>query len=420
VAEAGIQFRLLNTDPAFGTSELMRSGWSGEELKLGGVQVTVRQGFAGFYGHTDANGHVKLTVAKNSDTKVCLEVENDTVEVTEFLIETTVCVKSLGKLDSDRSEVVDVRNDYVNVLASMTDARKYLKDVANHTMPKLTVLVGGNAMLLTPNGRSFTPCAGRVPSLAGLGLDLLTFWSPIALTWSATAEFLLSVDIVLNPADDGSRGVPVHEYGHAIMCDYLLDQGIDAFELAWLDVAKQAASQGADDQGSYLAEGFADFVTAQVVGGTNYFAGSGSVASESVNYCAAGTPCLESNGTDESTFKGQVERVVTTLLDAFDGPDGVATANDGSHWQVSGQPFAFQGGANDSNRNDEGVVLEAKDLGALFEHWDERGTLLREDNFLGGLADLAEERGYAEADVCAMFALHDTSSTCPGMSRSMP
>ena len=48
--ELDLQFRLLNTDPAFGTSEVMRSGWSGEELKLEGVQVVVRQGFAGFYG----------------------------------------------------------------------------------------------------------------------------------------------------------------------------------------------------------------------------------------------------------------------------------------------------------------------------------------------------------------------------------
>jgi hypothetical protein len=416
-----VQFRVLNTDPAFGTDRVMRSGWSGRELKLAGVKVEVRQGLASFFEHTDVNGHVRLEVAKNSDTKVCVKLENDVVEITEFLIETTVCVRRIGELAGDTSVTIDVREDYVNALVAMTDAREYLRTVVGHTMPKLTVLVGGNAMLLSPTGRSFAPCMGRVPSLLGLGADVVgalgSLLSPASLIWSTATDFLLSVDVVLLPGNDGSRGVPVHEYGHAVMCDLMLEQGLDAFEIAWTDVILQTASQGADDEGSYLNEAFADFVTAQVIGGTNYFAASGSVASEHVNYCASGTPCLEIDGSDRSTFQGQVQRVVTTLMDAFDGD--TASANDGSHWNVSATPFVHQG-TNDSNQNDEAIQLQARDLPALFSYWDARGTLLREDNFLGAIADLAEARGFAEADVCDLFALHDPSRSCPRFVTARP
>jgi hypothetical protein len=428
-----IQFRLLNTDPAFGTDQVMRSGWSGEEIKLAGVKVEVRQGLAGFYEHTDANGYVKLKVAKNSNTKVCLQLENDTAEITEFLIETTVCVKSLGKLTGNRSEIIDVREEYANVLAGMTDARSYMKVVAGHSMPKITVLVGGNAMLLGAMGRSFAPCMGRVPSLLGLGADLVgllgSFLSPGALLVTTSIEFLYSVDIVLLPTDDSSRGVAVHEYGHAVMCDMLLKQGLDAFEFAWTDVIRQSASQGAGDQASYLNEAFADFLTAQILGGTNYFPTTSSVESESVNYCPAGGSCLERNYDASDTsglssdaakaaFQAQVRRVAATLQDAFDGQAGTDAPNDASHWQVSA-PYA-QLTAHDSDQSDEAVVLSGRDVRDLFSYWDARGTLLREDNFLGGLADLAKARGYGEAEVCALFALHEAGRTCPGFIARQP
>ena len=418
-----LQFRLLNTDPAFGTDQVMRSGWSGAELKLADVRVEVRQGLAGFYGQTDENGFVHLIVAKDSNTKVCVQVENDTAEITEYLLEKTVCLKNLGKLGGNRSETIDARHDYLNALAAMTDAREYMSQVVGITMPKITVLVGEQADGLAAAGRSFAPCMGRVPSLIGLGTDLLgllgSLVNPAFLVTTTAIEFFYSVDIVLRSDNDSSRGVPVHEYGHAVMCDMLLRQGIDAFELAWTDIIRQTASQSPGNEASYLNEAFADFLTAQVVGGTNYFAASDSTPSENVNYCEAGKACLEVDGRQRGTFSGQVERVVTTLLDAFDGPDGVATANDGSHWETAATPFTHHGG-NDSNRNDETVVLPASDIRALFEYWDERGTLLREDNFLGGLADLAKARGYAEAEVCGLFALHEVGRSCPGFIARRP
>lgn len=407
-----IDFRLLNTDPGFGSSELMRSGWSGEELKLADVKIEVRQGLAGFYDNTDANGHVRLTVAKNSDTRICIQVENDTAEVTEYLLEKTVCVKNIGELSADRSEVVDVRHDYVNALVAMTDARRYAKVVGGFTMPKITVLVGSQADELAVAGRSFTPCMGRAPSLLGLETELLGLLGPVWLAAGAAAEFMFSVDMVLVPGDDASRGVAVHEYGHAMMCELMMRQGLDAFEIAWTDVIIGTASQAADNQASYLAEGWADFVTAQVVGGTNYFAATGAVDSESVNYCPAGTSCLEENFVEGDTFRVQVRRVASLLQDAFDGHGADLGPNDASHWQTAPEPFVHHG-ASDSDFGDEAIALAGGGLLKLFQHWDDRGTLLREDNFFGGLADLAKEDGYADGDVCTLFSLHESGASCP-------
>jgi hypothetical protein len=429
-----IQLRVLNTDPAFGTSEVMRSGWSGEEVKLDGVKVEVRQGLAGFFGHTNADGYVKLTVAKNADTKICIQLENDVAEITEFLIETTLCVKSIGKLAEARFEMVDVKHEYANALAAMTDAHRYLQVVAGQTMQKISVLVGGNAMAVGIFGRSFAPCAGRVPSTVGLITDAIgllgSILTPGAIIVTASVEFLLSVDVVLLPSDDQSRGVAVHEYGHAVMCELLQKQGPEAFQIAWTQVILQSATQGAGDSASYLNEAFADFLTAQVLGGTNYFTTPGSVRSESVEYCPAGGSCLERNydasdtsglsrDADEAAFQAQVRRVATLLQDAFDGQSGTGAPNDASHWQTSGTPYAHAG-AHDSDQADEGVALGGRDLDDLFAYWDARGTLLDESNFLGGLADLAEARGFAEADVCAMFALHESGRACPGFVARRP
>jgi len=414
-----LNFRLLNTDPAFGTDQLMRSGWSGQPLYLSGVTVEVRQGLAAFYADTDAQGYVTLEVAKNADTKVCIQVENDTALLTEFVLRKTICVASLGKLTDYTRQTIDVRHPYLNTLAGMSDARDYLQRTAGISMPKITVLVGSEANELAAAGRSFSPCMGRVPSAIGLGADILgalgSLVNPAFLATAITAEFLYSVDIVLRTDDDDSRGVPVHEYGHTVMCEMLLRQGIDAFEMAWTDAILSTSSQSADSQGSYINEAWADFMTEQVVGGTNYFSPSSAVDSLNVHYCRAGAACFDENFHGTATFQDQVARIVSILHDAFDGnPQGLGL-NDGSDWTqtAANAPLTYVG-VKDSDIRDENVTLPGTDLSTLFERWDDRGQLLREDNFLGGLADVMKGEGVADSDVCALFALHDPSASCPG------
>jgi hypothetical protein len=415
-----LQIVLLNTDSAFGANEVLRSGWSGEEIKLSGVKVEVRQGLAAFYAHTDAQGFVSLKVARDSDTKVCIQVENGTAEITEYLIETTVCIRDLGTLTGDyRRERLEVAHPYLNALAAMTDARRYLLRVAGFEMPKITVMVGSVAQSLSPSGRSYTPCTGRRPSLIGAIIDGLSLLHPAALAFSIFLEFNLSVDMVLLPGDDAARGVAVHEYGHAATCELIAKQGFDAFVLAWGEVMVQTlAGQSALSQASYLAEGFADFFTAQVVGGTNYFQTEAVVSSGNVHYCLAGSRCLEENFDRRpfGVFSAEVSRVASLLQDAFDAHAG-AGPNDASHWQNLGDathPVLAHLGGLDSDRADEAVALGGSDLLTLFEHWDDRGTYLNEDNFFGGLADLAKARGYSDTDVCVLFELHqDLASDCP-------
>jgi hypothetical protein len=414
-----LDFRVLNTDPVFGTAEPMRSGWSGEELKLTGVRIEVRQGLGAFFGETDANGRVTLMVAKNSDTKVCIQLENDTAELTEYLIEKTICVADLGKFTAAASRTVDVSHPYVNALVGMTDADRYLTEMAGgFDMPKLSVLVGEQADGLAAAGRSFAPCMGHMPSVIGLGADLLgllgSLVNPAFLATTTAIEFFYSVDIVLRTEDDDSRGVPVHEYGHAVMCEMLSRQGPDAFQIAWTDIIFATRDQSAGSEASYLNEAWADFIAEQVVGGSNYFApGGDSVPSLHMNYCEAGESCYDSNFSGSSTFEDQVARVVSTLHDAFDGHAQGAGPNDGSHWTGPATGPLAHVGAADSDRGDEAVALSGARFETLFEHWDDRGTLMREDNFLGGLADLMAAEGVAESDICALFELHDPSRSCP-------
>ena len=404
-----LNFRLLNTDPGFGTDEVMRSGWSGEQLHLSRVKIEVRQGLASFFEGTNDWGEVALSVARNSDTKVCIKVENYAAELTKFVVETTSCVANLGKLtDNETSRTIDVRKGFINTLAAMTDAYDYLHATAGITMPKITVLVGGHADRLAREGASFAPCMGNRPNLT---LGLLADLVPVA---GLTLEFLFAVDVVLRTEDDGSRGVPVHEYGHAVMCEMLQRRGLLVFGNVWTDVIFSTRSKG---EISHVNEGFADFLTEQIVGGTNYFRGSGASdnsTSMNVAYCPAGSACFDANFFDRSTFKNRVARVTSILHDAFDGnPENNFGPNDGSHWVLGTSGTLAHVRAVDSDSKDEKVNLINSHLPDLFEHWDERGDTLSEEAFLGGLADLLKDEGFSESDVCALFALHDPSGTCP-------
>jgi hypothetical protein len=203
------------------------------------------------------------------------------------------------------------------------------------------------------------------------------------------------------------------------MCSLLGRQGADAFQLAWTDVIFATSDQeNPENDTSYLNEAFADFLASQVVGGTNYFGPTSDFfSSESMDYCDAGSLCLEENFSAAATYRNGVARAATLLHDAFDGPN--SQPNDGSHWRELGGAAVYVGG-EDSNRADEDVELPASDLRRLFGYWDARGTLLNEDNFLGGLADLARARGYREIEVCRLFALHEPSGRCPAYVSDTP
>jgi hypothetical protein len=405
-----LTFALINTDAFFGAhqDQPMQSVWSGQPLYLKGMRVRVRQSLASFSGTTDDFGTVILKVAKNVETKICVEAENAYVKVTEFLTETLVCVQDLGKLSGDRMAPIPVKHPYFNVLAQMTDAAEYLHKVAEYDMRKITVLVGSWANRLAADDRAFAPCMGRLPNLLiGGGADLLlSALYPPAVLASAVTEFLYAVDIVLPQADETSRGVGVHEYGHAVMCDMMARQSVADFEAAWTDVILATTHQTADNDTSYIAEAFADFLAFQVVGGTNYFTLRGSEPHpksddfEGIHYCdATQSECLEENFTekppdfdDEQSearrlFSAQVRRVASILYDAFDGPTDTG--------------------------DDEPIALDGPSLSEIFARWSERANTVSEASFLGGLAQVLVDHRYTDSAICQLFAAHAAAGTCP-------
>jgi len=64
----------------------MRSGWSGQPLYLSGVKVEVRQGLPvrSLRRHRRA-GLLTLEVAKNADTKVCIQSRTTPLLITEYI-----------------------------------------------------------------------------------------------------------------------------------------------------------------------------------------------------------------------------------------------------------------------------------------------------------------------------------------------
>ena len=420
-----LRFRLINTDPIFG-NRVMHSAWRGKELSLPGARVHVRQGLAAFYSHTDEDGHARLKVAKNSGSQVCVELENEFVKLTEFLREKLICVGNIGSFSHDHSETISVEHPYFNLLAQMTDAAEYVAAVAHHNMEKITVLVGSWADHLSPTGRAFAPCMGRMPNLAlGGGGDLLAAVSGvlpgITQTAAVVAEFLYSVDVVLPTSAELSRAVGVHEYGHAVMCSMLAAQDFTTFQVAWTDVIIATADQTASSEAAYIAEAFADFLTSQVAGGTNYFATDNSIASEKVDYCRANIGgCIESGATGSDAFKNQIARLASLLHDAFDGhvpsPD---RPNDGAHWNLTGGLLVP---ATNTVRgaDDDAVTLDGSFLRQLFDYWNQRGNTLREASFIGGLEDLLRDLNYPQSAICQLFSLRAASAGCSSNAGSAP
>ncbi|MGB5306907.1 MAG: hypothetical protein WBO57_11770, partial [Gammaproteobacteria bacterium] len=447
-----LELQLVNTDPLFGAAAdtRMTSGWSGNHLYLRDVEVHVRQGAGLFKKKTDGQGRVSIDVARDRDTQICVQAENDFAKLTEFIGRTIVCLEEIGEVNSDQTHIIPAKHDYLNMLAQFTDAADYLEVVAEYEMNKITVLVGDIADWLSPKGNAFAPCMGRLPG----GLGLLTEATALALL---PVELLYSVDIVMPPGNTQSRGVATHEYGHTVMCDMMGRQGSYKAVSAWHDVVIASLTLDDSSEPRYIAEAFADYITSQVAGGTNYFQPNMpgdpvNFFGEVVHYCQARDPaCLDANFTeghlvggilsdDERLFRTQIRRVASTLHDAFDGYHVVTSdrypgleallqPNDGSHWiwitdmrdpNHVNTPQPVNSTANNSDISDETVALDAADLIRVFEHWGDRSGTLTEEDFLGALAETIRERGYPESQICHLFGLHSATARCPGYAGNSP
>src|SRR5262249_47759676 len=134
-----------------------------------------------------------------------------------------VCIGHFSATSSAATVAISTGDRYANLLAAMTDAGDYLAAVMGFDMPKISVLTGWqSAKLSAVNGvLSFTSCLGRLPNLVESLVALGASADPVVGVLLEIAEFVSAYDIVMNPEDSRSRGIGVHEYGHAFMCELL-------------------------------------------------------------------------------------------------------------------------------------------------------------------------------------------------------
>jgi hypothetical protein len=424
--ELDIDFVLDNTDPGFYATDaagnpidtVMRSGWRGTPIELAGVTVRVRQGIATFTTTTDENGHARLRIAKNLEGRVCITLENKWARLTRGFYTEDVCVERLERLSTATSRTIHVRKRLVNVLAQMSDAGAYSTEVLGYEPPKISVLVGPLADLVSTNDRSFAPCLGRSPTLTSAALDaLLSVLDPaFALVGAVTAYDVILVDRNLE-----SRGVAVHEYGHTVMCALMAHD----FETVFPQLMLEAASQGPGDEAAYLTEGFADFMASQVVGGTDYFGVAHHYNSNDIDY-ARSEPTVtgaisvgldedfkeNADGSNDATFTSQVRRVASLLHDFFDGSDQPGAPNSGIHWRLNSNGYLVHDPR--AIADDDDVVLGGRCLPRMWADWRAHESLLSEDRLLKSLARVAIEDGAQLHEVCDIFERHSESQTCPG------
>jgi hypothetical protein len=452
-----IQLTVLNSDGDFDTSQPMVRGWEpdiGQPLSLPGIEVRVRQGKVLLNRpKLNRDGHARVKVIKGLKTDICLTMNNHAAEITTFLIENRVCDFSgsnLGRVRGDRDVHLKVRNGRVHVLAQLTDAYEYMERVEGKRLHKATVLVGKLADRFN-GGASYAPCfdffnarlagEGVVTDIGVVTIDgaLSAFGvPPIAgpLVWAA--ELVTGVDIILLNDDLSSRGVATHEYGHFVFCSLMYSESLRLFSNVNAEIINKTAAGGRGAGHDVLAinEGFADFITSQVVGGFNYWSAPSSTGrqGEGIWYCdPSSSSCAEDNvggtvGTEQATPKDGASRlnqtlnfkaaqVMTYMADVVDGDTHSGDyPNDGAAFEYRSGRFRADASGG-SHASDEPVALGRGWLRKLVKKLADRRHAagvtwrLNRGEFFKGLNDLvlaASDRRKA----CNLCELHLDRQFC--------
>jgi|GEM_PF-5057166 len=516
-----------------GVPDVLRTHWGplgGEELAPEGLrvdlyQVLVTNPLLGvppmptlYSQKMNRTGRVRFDIVKNmlgvtqaAGGTLCVSTENSAASIRRLVFPYTHCFFTRPVNLRDPSSVLDnpiiagfSKNTDLSLkvgrmelasLAEFTDTHRYARDVLNIDIGQAKVLTELLADTFS-SGVPWAPCmnvsgfssrdlvdretiVGALTSFRGL-VD--TTQLPISGLTGLGSSALAGSDIVLPSGTilDTTRGVATHEYGHFVFCT-LLAQGTSAlsltgsprkelFEKLFLQTIAEGDPSPSDDART-MNEGFADFIAAQVAGGTNYFPTTASAAGI-VSFCDRKVTdpafCLDENLIPENgggTF-AQIGRFTTTLHDAFDGhyanEDFTTSPVAPAKWvllpnnadllsaprercEIGGallvpgscvdnekvgrasvlnglqeKPDAALGYAFDSygNRQDERVGLAGERIRSVLEHFlqrthtglsdpGEQAFDLEMTSMRSAVAETMREAGATWCDACRVLALHE-------------
>ena len=415
----------------------------GAPLRLRGAKMIVRQRMSITIKKLDRNGNVSMRVPRAKKYSILLRLVNPAGRITAIPIweKRLVLYGLTGRALNPRLKVTgrknpvvinihNIKNGDLNALLQVQDGHDLAETVFGIDMPRITV---SNGPLKSDDpGPSFAFCldtyaSGRIWPYPGLS-QIVFFASGI----------LPFGDLALRDSDDRRRGVIAHEYGHVFMCDALHRTNPYRFGLMFARIAGSVQADNAETPAGYLWEALADWYASQTIGAFNYFdldesvnnnRGAGVVPRPSeftMFYCDAvgQTPCLEDNigGPMQRNRvvsfpqnRGEnIARVVSILTDAFDGPTKTPAdvLSVGALWLYQSKLPRRLVPAWGRDTDDESITLQPSHFYDFIEKWMNANAPGFERTFTNALAETMRDAGFAEMEICQLFALHASTGDC--------
>ncbi len=426
----------------------LRSAWGpvpGFPASANGARVAARGvSFPSYREATLSNdSDASIEFNKGLDTAFCFYPKNGFADVIDWI--TTVEECDFGVLSTETSVRYEfnVANDVMNVFATLSDNGNFSDAILGFAPEQEAKTLVGHYADLVPN--AITPCFSKNNAASGFMATLVSAWAAIQetvkLDLASAAELALlgscvyEVDMVI-PSEEGaarSRGVTSHEYGHWMMCDLLGDAGVNttynAAILETLSLTQPVETLGECNQ-ACGNEAFADAWSAQVVGGSTYFAFNNQIADiagytddgkrkPTMVYCpSTANQCFDDNvggpnqlSGNQGTRANNKGRTTSIIHDFLDGvlSLGSHTFTNGNYWKTTPTLSTLTQFDMDARAGgtlgDELISLSGNGLAQAILH--RRGISIDQDALFGGFSDTAYDEGANWCQLCKLFANHN-------------
>jgi hypothetical protein len=350
-----------------------------------------------------------------------------------------------------------LQHGYFNLLAQLNEGHAYAEEILGVDPKPARVTVGWLARAMADKGfdNMFAPCAGLNSGLISDALGALPTeeevneWAQehihedipeaVSRVLAAVVDYFLELvaasvdtdfDIYVPTGPESSqvksRGVMSHEYGHYVLCSVLKRAGL--LRLVYSQMTESRLNPFRRPQApADINEGFADFLAAQLVGGTNYFEPGDpqdyfdTYSSNAMMYCHTGRgQCMETNDNTPTTSDESKARYARLLHDVFDaGSPG--PLHTGQVWQAVGPVgdemlFYDPMGTNVALDPDESISVPLSRMAEFITYATgpeyctaDLCTILSGRSFMTRLdAFLAADSSWCER--CRLYAIHEDLS----------